>query len=232
MMVMGGIIGMGIFTGPLWPRALSPTAIRRPDAGGLVAMCGALTFAEPADLPKGRLVSSRRSWALPRLPVRLGRCWRSPADPPVLRYCAGWLRELYPGLGGDEPTATPVIGGAIIAVVSGVRPLGVKVGARFERLHAGRSPRSRHSSSRPSPSRERPRYPASIGGGIAPALSLHLRRLVMAVTQAAGARPQRKLPRAIVLGVLRRGLSRANRHLKVQRPESGGQRRARQAATR
>ena len=224
MMVMGGIIGMGIFIRPSSVAAElpSPTAILLVWAlGGLVAMCGALTFAElGGTFPKeggwyvflreafGRFPAFLFAWV-----VLLAISCGSMAY--VLRYCAGWLRELYPGLGGsDEGTATLVIGGAIIAVVTGVSMLGVKVGARFQNgcmlvklaaIAALLVAALAFTGSAPQGSIPQPAS-GSLAGGIAPALLgvfFTFGGWQMVCYIAPQVRdPQRTLPRAIVLGVL------------------------------
>jgi APA family basic amino acid/polyamine antiporter len=224
MMVMGGIIGMGIFIRPSAVAAElpSPTAILLVWAlGGLVAMCGALTFAElGSTFPKeggwyvflreafGRFPAFLFAWV-----VLLAISCGSMAY--VLRYCAGWLRELYPGLGGsDDGTAMLVIGGTIIAAITGLSMLGVKVGARFQNgcmlvklaaiaallvaalAFTGSAPQGTVP----------PPVSGSIGGGIAPALLgvfFTYGGWQMVCYIAPQVRdPQRTLPRAIVLGVL------------------------------
>jgi APA family basic amino acid/polyamine antiporter len=224
MMVMGGIIGMGIFIRPSAVAAElpSPTAILLVWAlGGLVAMCGALTFAElGGTFPKeggwyvflreafGRFPAFLFAWV-----VLLAISCGSMAY--VLGRCAGWLRELYPGLGGSaDGPATLVIGGTIIAAVTGLSMLGVKVGARFQNgcmlvklaaIAALLVAALAFTGSAPQGIVPQP-VSGSMGGGVAPALLgvfFTYGGWQMVCYIAPQVRdPQATLPRAIVLGVL------------------------------
>lgn len=224
MMVMGGIIGMGLFFRP------SDVALELPSSpaillvwavGGLVAMCGALTFAElGGTFPQqggwyvflregfGRFTAFLFAWVV-LLAISAG------SMAVVLGYCARWLRELYPGLGGsDEFRATLLIGGAIICAVSSLSMLGVKVGARFQNgcmlvklaaIAALLVAALAFSGDAAAVEAPLPRS-GSLAGGFAPALLgvfFTYGGWQMVCYIAPQVRdPQRNLPRAIVIGVL------------------------------
>src|SRR6185295_19076479 len=106
MMVMGGIIGVGIFFNP--ERVASQLPAGLPflgiwALGGLVALCGAFTFAElGATFPQqgGWYVFLRESFG--RFPAFLF-AWvvlfaiSGGSMAVVLGYCVGWVQALFPG---------------------------------------------------------------------------------------------------------------------------------------
>ena len=141
-MVMGGIIGMGLFFRPSAVAAelpSSPAILLVWALGGLVAMCGALTFAElGGTFPRegGWYVFLREAFG--RFPAFLF-AWvvlfaiTSGSMAVVLGFCVDRLRELFPEfVGSPGGSGGLVLGGAIIAVTTGISMLGVKVGARFQ----------------------------------------------------------------------------------------------------
>ena len=141
MLVMGGIVGVGIFFQPATVAAL----VREPWAflltwgvGGLLALCGAFTFAEwGATLPRaggwfvylreayGRAVAFLFAWIV-LFVVSTG------ALAVMASFCAAMLASLFPALGPQGSTARAVAAGALIAGVTGLALAGLKVGALFQ----------------------------------------------------------------------------------------------------
>jgi APA family basic amino acid/polyamine antiporter len=224
MMVMGGIIGMGLFFRPSAVAAelpSTPAILLVWGLGGLVAMCGALTFAE-----LGGTYPHEGGWyvflreAFGRFPAFLF-AWvvlfaiSCGSMAVVLGFCVDRLRELYPGFVGpaDGPGGL-VVGGAIIVLVTGISMLGVKVGARFQNacmliklvaiaalvIGALALTGSTPPASLPAPAS------GSMAGGIAPALLgvfFTYGGWQMVCYIAPQVRdPGKNLPRAIVIGVL------------------------------
>ncbi|MBK7641705.1 MAG: amino acid permease [Planctomycetes bacterium] len=224
MMVMGGIIGMGLFFRPAAVAAELPSgpAILLVWAlGGLVAMCGALTFAElGGTFPKegGWYVFLREAFG--RFPAFLF-AWvvlfaiSTGSMAVVLGFCVDRLHELFPDL--IQPAASAggrAVGGLIIAAITGISMFGVKVGARFQNgcmlvkllaiaalvVGALALAGSGVASAPPAPKS------GSLAGGLAPALLAVFftyggwQMVCYIAPQVRD--PERNLPRAIVLGVL------------------------------
>ncbi len=224
MMVMGGIIGMGLFFRPSAVAAelpSGPAILLVWGLGGLVAMCGALTFAElGGTFPKeggwyvflreafGRFPAFLFAWVV-LLAISCG------SMAVVLGFCVDRLRELFPDLvGSADGHGGLFVGGSIIAVITGISMLGVKVGARFQNgcmivklvaiaalvigalACAGSAPVA----TAPAPAS------GSLAGGLAPALLGVFftyggwQMLCYIAPQVRD--PQKTLPRAIVIGVL------------------------------
>ena len=224
MMVMGGIIGMGLFFTPAAVAAELPgrTPILLVWAlGGLVAMCGALTFAE-----LGGTFPSEGGWYV-FLREAFGRflaflfAWvvlfaiSGGSMAVVLGFCTSRMHDLLPELVGPAGSASGLVfGGLVIALVTGISMLGVKVGALFQNacmlvklvaiaaLVIGALSFAGGAPAPPAPA------PASgsLWSGIAPALLgvfFTFGGWQMVCYIAPQVRdPQRNLPRAIVLGVL------------------------------
>jgi APA family basic amino acid/polyamine antiporter len=142
MMVMGGIIGVGIFFNPERVASQLPSGLPFLGIwalGGLVALCGAFTFAElGATFPQqgGWYVFLRESFG--RFPAFLF-AWvvlfaiSGGSMAVVLEYCVNWMRSLAPEVIGAPGSATTRGAGALIIVtVTVISMFGVKVGARFQ----------------------------------------------------------------------------------------------------
>jgi basic amino acid/polyamine antiporter, APA family len=141
MMVMGGIIGVGIFFNPERVASQLPSGLPFLGIwalGGLVALCGAFTFAElGATFPQqgGWYVFLREAFG--RFPAFLF-AWvvlfaiSGGSMAVVLGYCVDWIRALFPGVFGES--GARLLGALIIASITAISMLGVKVGARFQNL--------------------------------------------------------------------------------------------------
>ena len=143
LLVMGGIIGVGIFFQPSGVAQL----VREPVAyvalwavGGLLALCGAFTFAEwGATLPRaggwfeylreafGRRVAFLFAWIV-LLVVSTG------ALAILAGFCAGMLARLFPVLGAQGSAAQLAVAAALIASITALAAAGIRVGARFQNV--------------------------------------------------------------------------------------------------
>lgn len=143
MMVMGGIIGVGIFFTPASVAAAVPHEglfLGLWAVGGLIAMCGAFTFAELSGTwPRegGWYVFLRESFG--RFPAYLF-AWvvlfavSTGAIAVMIHYFTLWLLQL---VGSDAPVRGPLflaIGASAIVGVTALTMLGVKVGATFQNV--------------------------------------------------------------------------------------------------
>jgi len=143
LLTMGGIVGVGIFHTPRDVAQLVPN----PTAflcmwvlGGLVALAGAMTFAElGGTFPRagGWFVFLRETWG----PfVAFLFAWivlsvvSTGAIAVILEICTSNLAQLVPGVG---PTGSPsrlAVGAGILIGVTGLTALGTKVGATFQNV--------------------------------------------------------------------------------------------------
>ncbi len=143
LLVMGGIIGVGIFFQP----AGIATLVREPSLylgvwalGGLLALCGAFTFAEwGATLSRaggwfeylreafGRAVAFLFAWIV-LLVVSTG------ALAILAGFCAGMLARLFPALGPSGSNAQLALAAFLIVAVTALACAGVRAGARFQNL--------------------------------------------------------------------------------------------------
>lgn len=141
LLVMGGIIGVGIFFQPAGIAVL----VREPSLylgvwalGGLLALCGAFTFAEwGATLPRaggwfeylreafGRPVAFLFAWIV-LLVVSTG------ALAILAGFCAGMLARLFPALGPPGSSAQLALAAGLIVAVTALACSGVRAGARFQ----------------------------------------------------------------------------------------------------
>jgi basic amino acid/polyamine antiporter, APA family len=141
LLVMGGILGVGIF---FTPRAVAelvpdPTAfLALWGVGGLVALCGALTFAElGATFPRagGWFVFLREAWgpfvAFLFAWVVMGVI-ATGAVSVMLEICTANLAALVPALGPPRGPGRLATGAAVLILVTGVTAMGTKAGARFQ----------------------------------------------------------------------------------------------------
>lgn len=142
MLVMGSIIGVGIFYKPHGVAALVPEPWAFATAwivGALAAVCGAMTFAELAGtFPRtggwyvflresfGGLAAFLFAWIV-LLVVSTGACAG------VAEFAAQRIENLA-GLTGDEPWRRRGIAAAIVLVISTVAATGVKSGALFQNV--------------------------------------------------------------------------------------------------
>lgn len=141
MMVMGGIIGVGIFFTP------ARVAAQVPDAGwflglwalgGLVALCGAFTFAELAgSIPKeggwyaflregcGRFPAFLFAWVI--------LCVTSTGAIAVMtEFLTQSLSQLFPALGASGSMARLALGAGVILGITSLALFGVRVSALFQ----------------------------------------------------------------------------------------------------
>jgi APA family basic amino acid/polyamine antiporter len=141
LLVMGGIIGVGIFYNPRQVAELVPDPhwfLALWIVGGIVALFGALTFAElGASLPEagGWYVYLRTAFG-PFLAF-LFACVvlfviSTGAIAVMAKICTDNLHGIVPGIGPPESDAARVAGALIIAGVTLVTMLGVKAGAGFQ----------------------------------------------------------------------------------------------------
>jgi len=141
MLVMGGIIGVGIFFNP---RAIAelvpePTAfIALWILGGLVALLGALTFAElGSTFPKagGWYVFLREAFG-PFPAFLFGSVVlavvATGATAVMLSICTSNLHGIVPGIGAPGSTSAKVAGVVILLSITGLTMMGAKVGARLQ----------------------------------------------------------------------------------------------------
>ncbi len=141
MMVMGGIIGVGIFFTPARVAAqvdapgmfLSLWAL-----GGLVALCGAFTFAELAgSIPKeggwyaflregcGRFPAFLFAWVI--------LCVTSTGSIAVMMdFLTATLAQLFPGLGATGSLGRLALGAGVILSITTLALFGVRAGALFQ----------------------------------------------------------------------------------------------------
>ena len=141
MLVMGGIVGVGIFFTPRTVAALVPDpagCLALWALGGAVALCGALTFAElGATFPRaggwyvflregyGRFVAFLFAWIV-LFVVSTG------AVAVMMSFFTDTLRRLFPAIGPAGGTATVAIGALAIVAITALTAAGVKVGATFQ----------------------------------------------------------------------------------------------------
>ncbi len=141
MLVMGGVVGIGIFFTPASVAKLLPT----PGAyfgvwllGGLIALAGAMTFAELAatfPLAGGWYVYLREAFG--RLPAFLF-AWivllvvSTGAAAVVADFCAKQLAVLIWGLDGAPPGAVLAIGAALLIGLTAISLTGLKSGALLQ----------------------------------------------------------------------------------------------------
>jgi len=142
MLVMGSIIGVGIFYKPHGVAALVPEPWAYATAwllGALAAVCGAMTFAELAGtFPRtggwyvflresfGGLAAFLFAWVV-LLVVSTGACAG------VAEFVAQRVESLA-GLGGDDPVRRRLIAGGIVVAITAVAATGVKSGALFQNV--------------------------------------------------------------------------------------------------
>ncbi len=141
MLVMGGIIGVGIFFNP---RAVAEAV---PDpawflalwgVGGLIAINGALTFAElGASLPHaggwyvflreafGPFLAFLFAWVV-LFVISTGAC------AVMVSIATANLHGIVPGIGPPGSTSSTVAGAAILIAITAISMLGVKAGATFQ----------------------------------------------------------------------------------------------------
>ncbi len=141
MLVMGGIIGVGIFFNP---RAVAEAV---PDpawflalwgVGGLIAINGALTFAElGASLPHaggwfvflreafGPFLAFLFAWVV-LFVISTGAC------AVMMSIATANLHGIVPGIGPPGSASAEVAGAAILIAITGITMLGVKAGATFQ----------------------------------------------------------------------------------------------------
>ena len=143
MLVMGGVIGVGIFFTPGSVAALLPGTAAFFAVwliGGLVAIAGAMTFAElAASLPRagGWFVYLREAFG--RFPAFLF-AWvvlfviSTGAAAIVADFCAGQVCVLAWGLGGAPEGARTAIAAALLVGLTLVSLMGVKHGALLQNL--------------------------------------------------------------------------------------------------
>ncbi len=141
MLVMGGVIGVGIFFTPQSVARLVPQAgpfFALWLLGGLIALAGAMTFAElSATFPQagGWFVYLREAFG--RFPAFLF-AWivlfvvSTGAAAVVADFCAGQVAVLVWGLQGAPPGATTAIGCTILVGLTLVSLTGVKSGALLQ----------------------------------------------------------------------------------------------------
>ena len=141
MLVMGGIIGVGIFFNPSDIAALVPHTgayMAMWIFGGCLALCGAMTFAElGATFPKtgGWYVYLREAFG--RFPAFLF-AWivlfvvSTGASATVTMFAVSKLGDVVPAL--DEPGAagTVALGAVLVAAITGLALRGAKAGALFQ----------------------------------------------------------------------------------------------------
>lgn len=141
MLVMGGIIGVGIFFNP---RAIAEL-VPEPTAflglwviGGLIAMLGALTFAE-----LGSTYPSAGGWyvflreAFGPFPAFLFgsvvlAVVSTGATAVMLSICTANLHGIVPGIGAPGSTSATVAGALILVAITALTMMGAKVGARLQ----------------------------------------------------------------------------------------------------
>ena len=141
LLVMGGIVGVGIFFTPRDVAALVPVPwlfLTMWILGAGIALCGAATFAElGGTFPRsggwfeflreiyGPFVAFLFAWMILGV-VSTG------AIAVIASFGAGTLVGLLPGLAG--PWSEPALGAAIILVLTGITLGGIKLGATFQNL--------------------------------------------------------------------------------------------------
>ncbi len=141
LLVMGGIIGVGIFFNAQQVAALVPDPtwfLTLWAIGGLVALLGALTFAElGASLPHagGWYVFLRTAFG--PFPAFLFACVvlfvvSTGAIAVMASFCVEQLAGLVPGISQAPSTSANVAGVVVIVGVTCISMLGVKVGATFQ----------------------------------------------------------------------------------------------------
>jgi APA family basic amino acid/polyamine antiporter len=143
LLVMGGIVGVGIFFNPRQVAALVPDPhwfLALWLVGGIVALFGALTFAElGASLPEagGWYVFLRTAFG-PFLAF-LFACVvlfviSTGAIAVMAEICIANLHGIVPGIGPPGSFSARVAGAIVIALVTLVTMMGVKAGAGFQNL--------------------------------------------------------------------------------------------------
>lgn len=225
MLVMGGIIGVGIFFTPPAIAELIPS--RGPyfliwGLGGLAALAGAMTFAElGATFPRsgGWFVFLREAFG--PLPAFLF-AWvvlfviSTGAAAVVAEFCAHQIGILGWGAGGAPESATRAIGAAILVGVTALAFTGLKRGAMFQNvcmvlklLAIGAFAVAGVALFDPGSA-----VPATTTAAAAPSLAEGMMRAALPVLFAYGGwqyvtyiapdieNPQRTLPRSILFGVL------------------------------
>jgi APA family basic amino acid/polyamine antiporter len=141
MLVMGGIVGVGIFFTPGTVAALLPSGpafLGAWLAGGLVALCGALTFAElGANLPAaggwfvylrrafGPLVAFLFAWTILGV-VTTG------AIAVIASFCATQVGALVPWVGAEGSLSHLLVAASIIVGLTGVALFGIRMGAALQ----------------------------------------------------------------------------------------------------
>jgi APA family basic amino acid/polyamine antiporter len=140
-MVMGGIIGVGIFYNPSKVAALSDSsahALWLWALGGVAALCGAATFAElGARLPQagGWYVYLREAvhpfvaWLFAWVVVGV---ISTGAIAVVLAIALQNFSALWPALGAPDTTAGRLTGSVLIVLITAVVAAGVQTGARLQ----------------------------------------------------------------------------------------------------
>lgn len=141
MLVMGGVIGVGIFFNP---HAVA-TALPHPALflgawvlGGLIAINGALTFAElGASLPHaggwyvflreafGSFVAFLFAWVV----LCVISCG---AISVMISIAAANLHGIVPGVGPPGSASAQIVGAVVLTAITGLTMLGVKAGATFQ----------------------------------------------------------------------------------------------------
>ena len=141
LMVMGGIVGVGIFYNPSRVAELSDTPLHSLclwALGGLAALCGAATFAElGARLPQagGWYVYLREAvhpfvaWLFAWVVVGV---ISTGAIAVVLTIALQNFAAVFPALGGPGTTAGRVTGTLVVVLVTATTAAGVRTGARLQ----------------------------------------------------------------------------------------------------
>ncbi len=143
LLVMGGIVGVGIFYNPRQVAELVPDPhwfLALWAVGGIVALFGALTFAElGASLPEagGWYVYLRTAFG-PFLAF-LFACVvlfviSTGAIAVMAEICTANLHGIVPGIGDPGSASAKIAGAIVIALVTLVTMFGVKAGATFQNL--------------------------------------------------------------------------------------------------
>lgn len=141
MLVMGGIVGVGIFFNPAQVAALVPEPrlfLALWALGGAVALCGALTFAElGAAFPRegGWYVFLREAFG-PFTAFLFAWVVLSVISTAAVAVMVGFLtdtlRTLVPAIGPQGGAATIAVGAGVVVGLTALSIAGAKVGATFQ----------------------------------------------------------------------------------------------------